>query len=156
MSERHPKMSDNLSPGLGTTIAVSAALPATDNVAGYGALTFTTIGEVTDIPSFGPEHDVVTHVPLATGLTAKYHGSKNTGSLTVPMALDRTDDGQTALKDALSSKDRIAFEITYADGSIDYFSGKVFSFTRGASIGEVVTAEVMIEIETDIIEDDAA
>lgn len=149
-------MSDALSPGLGTTIAISATLPATDNEAGYEALTFITIGEVTDIPSFGPAHEVVTHVPLSTGITAKYHGSKNNGSLTVPMALDRTDSGQTALKTALTGKDRVAFAVEYADGSFDYFQGKVFSFTRGANIGAVVTAEVMIEIETDLIEVAAA
>lgn len=145
-------MSDTLSPGLGTTIAISATLPATENEAGYEALTFITIGEVTEIPEFGAEHDVVTHVPLATGITAKYHGAKNNGSMSLPMALDRTDAGQTALKTALTGKGRVAFEVTYADGSVDYFQGKAMSFRRGASIGEVVTATVSVEIETDLIE----
>lgn len=145
-------MSDNLTPGLGTTIAISATLPANENQAGYEALTFIAIGEVTEIPEFGAAHDVVSHVPLATGITAKYHGAKNNGSIALPMALDRTDTGQTALKTALAGKDRVAFEVTYADGSIDYFQGKIMSFTRGASIGEVVTATVSVEIETNLIE----
>lgn len=145
-------MADNLNPGLGTTIAISATLPATDNEAGYAALTFINIGEVTEIPEFGASHDVVSHVPLATGITAKYHGAKNNGSVSLPMALDRADAGQTALKTALTGKDRVAFEVTYADGAIDYFQGKVMSFTRGASIGEVVTATVSVEIETDLVE----
>lgn len=146
-------MADVLKPGLGTLIAVSDDVPATLDAAGYAAVgvVYSTIGEVTDIPAFGPEHDVVTHTPLATGTTAKYHGAKNNGSITIPMGLASTDAGQTALKAALVSKARHAFRITYADGKIDYFSGKVFSFTRGASIGEVVTAEVMVEIETDIV-----
>lgn len=146
-------MSDALKPGLGTTLAVSATLPATQTDAAYAALTWTTVGEVTDIPSFGPAHEVVTHVPLATGVTAKYHGALNTGSITVPMALNPADTGQVALKTALSNKARIAFRVDYADGTNDYFQGKVMSFTRGASIGSVVSAEVMIEIETPIIED---
>lgn len=146
-------MADDLKPGLGTVFAISATLPASETDTAYAALTWVTVGEVTDIPAFGPAHEVVTHVPLSTGITAKYHGAKNNGSVTIPMALDPTDTGQTALKSALASKDRVAFKVAYADGTNDYFSGKVFSFTRGASIGSVVTAEVMIEIETDIVED---
>jgi hypothetical protein len=146
-------MSDALKPGLGTTLQLSATLPTTQTDAAYAALTWITVGEVTDIPSFGPAHEVVTHVPLATGVTAKYHGALNNGSITVPMALNPADTGQVALKTALASKTRIAFKVDYADGTNDYFQGKVMSFTRGASIGSVVSAEVMIEIETPIIED---
>jgi hypothetical protein len=146
-------MSDALKPGLGTTLQLSATLPTTQTDAAYAALTWITVGEVTDIPSFGPAHEVVTHVPLATGVTAKYHGALNTGSITVPMALNSADTGQAALKTALANKTRIAFKVDYADGTNDYFQGKVMSFTRGASIGSVVSAEVMIEIETPIIED---
>lgn len=151
-------MADTLKPGLGTTIGVSATLPATADLAGYQAvgMTYTAIGEVTEIPSYGAEHEVVTHTPLATGVTAKYHGSLNYGSITVPMALDQSNAGQTALKTALTNKSRVAFKVSYADGTADYFQGKVMSFRRAASLGEVVTAEVMIEIETPIVEDTTA
>lgn len=145
-------MVDNLKPGLGTTLGVSATLPATETEAGYAALTFLTIGELTQIPEYGPEHAVVTHAPLATGVTAKYHGALNNGSVTLPMGHDVTDTGQTALKTALASKARIAFEVTYADGAIEYFSGKVMSFRRSADISQVVGASAMVEIETNIIE----
>ena len=37
----------------GTTIAISAVLPATDDAAGYAALTWAAIGEVTDLGEFG-------------------------------------------------------------------------------------------------------
>ena len=149
-------MADNLSPGLGTVLSVCATLPANELAATYEALTWIVVGEVTEIPSFGPEHDVVTHVPLATGITAKYHGALNNGSITVPMGLDKDDTGQTALKTALGSKARIAYQVSYADGTADFFQGKVMSFQRGASIGEVISAEVMIEIETTIVEGDAS
>jgi hypothetical protein len=147
-------MTDDLKPGLGTTFSITSALPADELLATYEALTgWAVVGEVTDIPTFGPAHDVVTHVPLATGITAKYHGALNNGSLTIPMAMDYNDAGQLALKGALSDRDRFAFRVSYADGTNDYFQGKVMSFTRGASIGSVVTAEVMIEVETKIVED---
>ena len=141
-------MADNLKPGLGTVFAASAATPATEDVAGYAALTYTDVGEITEIPESGESFEVVTHVPLATGLTAKYHGANNAGSLTIPMALDNADAGQAILKAALASKSRISFSETYPDGEIRYYQGKVFSFTVGAATGSVVTANVMIERET--------
>lgn len=148
-------MSDNLQPGLGTFMSVSATLPATYDETGYEALTPSKIGEITDVPSYGPQHDVVSHVPLETGITAKFHGAKNNGSITVPMALDKADAGQVILKAGLASKARHAFKVTFPDGSSEYFSAKIFSFRTGASIGNVVMAEVMLEIETDIVEVDA-
>jgi Lambda phage tail tube protein, TTP len=147
------KMSDTLKPGLGAVLAISVALPADETIAGYEALTWLVVGEVTDIPEFGPAHEVVTHIPLATGITAKYHGAKNNGSITVPMALDVADPGQAIVRSALLNKKRHSFSVTYIDGAVDYFQGKVFSFTRGANISAVVTASVNIEIETDITED---
>lgn len=151
-------MSDLLKPGLGTFIAYAPTTPPTDDIAGYEdvSVVFVTIGEVTEVPEFGPEHAVVEHTPLATGTTAKYHGAKNNGSLNIPMALDSSDNGQIALKTALDAKSRGSFRVTYADDTIDYFQGKVFSFRRGASISDVVMATVAVEIETDIVEDTSA
>jgi hypothetical protein len=147
-------MSDDLKPGLGTTFSINSVVPSNELLATYEAMTgWVVVGEVTDIPTFGPAHDVVTHVPLATGITAKYHGALNNGSLTIPMALDYNDAGQLALKTAMTNRDRVTFRVSYGDGTNDYFQGKVMSFTRGASIGSVVTAEAMIEVETNIVED---
>jgi len=146
-------MSDLLKPGLGTFLSIESNLPATNDATGYGALAaFDEVGELTDVPEFGPSHDTVSHVPLKTGITAKYHGALNYGSVTLPMGLSPTDAGQIALKAALANKARHAFSVEYADGAIDYFQGKVMSFTRGASIGSVVQASVTIEIETAIVE----
>jgi hypothetical protein len=102
-------MSDNLKPGLGTIFSVVAATPATNDLAGYDALTLVPVGEVTDIPESGDSYDVISHVPLATGVTAKYHGANNPGSMTLPLALDNDDAGQAILRAAKDSKERITF-----------------------------------------------
>lgn len=149
-------MSDNLTPGLGATFFVCATLPANELAATYEALTWIEVGEVVDIPEYGASHDVVTHVPLKTGITAKYHGAKNNGSLSIPFGIDGTDTGQAALKTALANKARVAFQVADASGAAEFFQGKVFSYTRGANIGQVRTATVQIELETDIVDGDAA
>ncbi len=151
-------MSDNLQPGLGTTIGISATLPTTEDTeaaTGYPSLTLINIAEVSDIPSFGPAHDLVEFTSLESGIVAKYHGALNNGSITVPLGRFDGDTGQAALKTALADKARVAFGVTYADGAIDYFQGKVMSFTRATGIGSVITAEVQIEIETKIVEEAA-
>jgi hypothetical protein len=139
-------MSENIISGLGTTIAVSATLPATETEAGYEALTFTTIGEVTEIPEYGAQYEVVTHTPLATGVVNKRHGSVDYGEKIIPMALDNGDAGQIVLKAALTSRDPVAVKVEFVDGAIDYYTGIVTAFRRSASVGEVVTASVTIAL----------
>lgn len=145
-------MADNINPGIGTKIAILDDTPNTADSTGYGALTgWDDIGEVTEIGEFGAQHDVVTHTPLATGITAKYHGALNYGSISIQFARDVTDDGQDEAEAALASRARVSFRVTYGDGSIDYFQGKVMSFTRGVSIGAVVSGTLQVEIETPIV-----
>ena len=132
--------------GIGGFLSVSATLPATFDAAGYVALTFTEVGEATEIPEAGADHAVVTHTPLKTGIVNKFHGELNYGSLSIPMAYDSADAGQGILIAAIASKDEIAFSETRSDGSIRYFSGKVFSFKTGASVGSVVPATSLIEV----------
>ena len=124
--------------GIGGFVSVSATLPASYDSTGYAALSWTEVAEVTEIPEHGPEHSEVTHTPLKTGIVNKFHGELNYGSVALPMALDTGDAGQTILRDALTSKDEISFMFTYSDGSVEYTSGKVFSFKRAASVGSVV------------------
>ena len=78
----------------GTTIAISAVLPATDDAAGYNALTWAAIGEVTDLGEFGREYATVTHNPVASRRTIKRKGSYNDGTMALQLALDRDDAGQ--------------------------------------------------------------
>jgi hypothetical protein len=101
----------------GTTIAISAVLPATDDAAGYNALTWAAIGEVTDLGEFGREYATVTHNPVASRRTIKRKGSYNDGTMALQLALDRDDAGQILVKTALASDANKAFRITYQDGS---------------------------------------
>ena len=143
-------MSDNLNPGIGTILAISKNLPASPfGATEYGAVTgFDVIGEITEIPEAGLSHDVVTHVPLATGITAKYHGAANAGSVTIPFAYDATDDGQETAEEVLGTRQRCTFKTTLADGTEIYRQGKVMGFQIGASAGAVVSGNISIEFET--------
>jgi len=131
--------------GIGGFLSVSAAAPATYDSTGYAALTWLDVVKGGDIPEYGPAHSVVTFTPLKTGIVDKFHGELNYGSFTLTGALDSSDTGQVALSAARVSKDEISFRETKSDGTVQYFSGKVMSFTSGSSVGSVVPFSAMIE-----------
>lgn len=142
----------------GLILAVSAGEPATVDASGFGALTYTTVGEVTDVPEYGPTTDVVNHQPLATGITEKYKGFTDYGSTSVGLGYDSSDAGQTILKTASTPgsgtfNTNHSFRATYSDGSIDYFFGQVFSYTKApGGANSIVASTANIEINSVIVE----
>jgi hypothetical protein len=67
----------------GSTIAISATLPATFDEAGFSAagVVFKEIGEVTNIGEHGREYAKVTFQPLRTRATQKRKGSYDPGTI---------------------------------------------------------------------------
>ena len=137
----------------GAIISLSAAIPGTETATAYGALSYTVLGEVTDIPAFGKTYNLVTHNPIATRKTNKIKGSYNTGSLTLSLARDPADAGQVLAQTALDDDENYSFEIEFSDGSFQYFQAKVMSYTTNpASVDSIVACSIMVEIDTDIVE----
>lgn len=133
----------------GTTIKLSAGTPASFNSAGYAALTWTTIGEVTDLGEFGREYNLVTHNPLGSRGTVKKKGSFNEGSITMQLGLDTDDAGQILAKTASNSDSDYSFEIATQNGDKYYFQAQVMSFKVGVgSIDQITAATIMLEITT--------
>ena len=138
---------------IGTVMSASAALPATYDQTGYEALTYTAIGEVTEIPQHGGEADVIEHTPLATGIVNKFHGAIDYGSLTIPLGLSDGDAGQDIIAAAFASREAISFKVAYPDGLTNYFTAKCMStIKRGASVGNVVSGEFNLELVSAIVE----
>ena len=134
-----------LAEGIGGFLSVSAATPATFGSAGYAALTWTEVGEASEVPEFGATCSAVTFTPIETGIVNKFHGERNYGSITIPLAYDYADAGQIILLAALASEDEISFRETRSDGTVRYMMGKVMSFLRGQSVGSVNMASCNIE-----------
>lgn len=133
----------------GTDIGISAALPATYTKAGYDALTFASIGEITNGGSHGRTYQVVNHNPIKTRGTQKFKGSFNEGQKTLQLAVDNDDPGQEVVKTALNDDADYAFKVTYQDGSIDYFIAKVVSWSKSTeSVDSMYSASVGLELTT--------
>lgn len=133
----------------GTTIGISAALPATYDAAGFGALTFTLIGEITDGGSHGKTFAEVTHNPIDSRGTQKFKGSFNMGNKTLQLAIDDDDAGQDLIKAAHESDNDYSFCVTYQDGAKDYIFGKVMSFDKAStSVDSIRSATVTLGLST--------
>jgi hypothetical protein len=136
----------------GTIIAIGAA-PATYDAAGFGAVTVTDIGEVTDAGEYGKVYNLVTHNPLATRKTVKKKGSYNNGSITLQLAIDEDDAGQVAAKAASDSDDSFTIKVTKQNGAVDYFTAQVMSFTDSiGSVDSIESGSIQLEIDDDIIQ----
>lgn len=90
--------------GAGATFGLSAGQPATFNEAGYEALTFTTIGKITDLGQVPSRvYEVVRLAYLASAGMDKAKGGFDLGSQTITMAIDADDTGQILLDTATNS-----------------------------------------------------
>lgn len=135
----------------GSTLAISAALAATEDAAGYGALAFTEIGQIEKIGALGATYAKVEFQPLK-GPKQKHKGSVDYGSLSPMLAHDDGDAGQTLLRAAADSNDLYSFKVTMADGAVRYFAGRVFGYPETVDGADsIVTAAPTIEINTAIV-----
>lgn len=139
----------------GVILSVIAALPATFDAAGYAALVYTEVGELIDLPEYGPTVTVVESNPLKTGITEKRSGFINFGSVSLGLEWDPADAGQTILSNAINPGGAFvphSFKVAYPDGTVEYFNGGIFSYTRApGSANSMVGSTATVEINSSII-----
>jgi hypothetical protein len=138
----------------GSTISIATGTPATYDAAGFNALTYAVVGEVTDIGEFGKEYATVNHSPLGNRQVQKFKGSFNNGSIQLQMARDAAaGSNQAALRAALASDANYSFKVTLQDGTKLYFTGRVMSFkTSVGSVDQITGASCTIEITSEVTE----
>jgi hypothetical protein len=137
----------------GSTLAISAGAPATQDAAGYAALTFTDIGGIEKIGTIGAAFAKVEFQPL-NGPKEKLKGSADYGSLQPSLAHSETDAGQVLLRTSANNTTNTlySFKATYQDGSKRYFQGRTFGYpenTDGADT--VLMGNPTIEVCTKVI-----
>jgi len=137
----------------GTKLYMSASLPATYNQAGFAALSFTEVGEISDLGEFGRQYNLVTFNPLGDRRTVKRKGSYNDGTIAAQMARVPTDAGQIIVTAAVNSDLSRSIKIVLQNGTIFYTTVQVMSYTTNVgSVDQITSATVNMEIDNDIIE----
>lgn len=141
---------------LGITIAVTTSAPATEDEAGYEALTYTNIGEVVNIGEIGPSAAVVNHDAIDKGYTQKFKGQINYGSMPLQLGRDIDDDGQIILKagaDGAAKYTVHTWKVTHPVGLVQYFRGMVFGYTTNiGGSNTVVGANATVELNSPVLD----
>lgn len=140
----------------GSKLAICAALPATENAAGYAALTYVNVSRIEKWGGIGASFAKVDFKPL-DGPVEKHKGSVDYGSITPSLAVDRGDAGQALLRTAARDKLNLyTFRVTYPTGELRYFQGRVMGMPENVEGADsILMASPAIEICTEIVEVEA-
>lgn len=137
-----------LQTGANSAIAISAAAPATQDAAGFNALSFVEGGNCEKIGQIGATFTKTDFQPLK-GAKQKLKGSADYGSVSPQFALDEADAGQALFKTAGNDESNklYAFRVTLQSGTKVYFLGRVFGWPITIDGADPVTmATPVIEI----------
>ena len=133
---------------VGTCVSVFAGVPATFDKAGYEALTYTQVGELESIGDISIAHAAVTFQNMCTGKTSTLKGAEEPTEVTLTVAIDRDDAGQTVMTTARKSlTQKVSIKVLEANGDAVYFHGFVMSDSiLYGGINEVKRAEYNIGV----------
>jgi hypothetical protein len=138
-------MSTNVKTSAGTTLHISATLPATYDKAGYEAagITYTAVGRITNFGDLAIGFNPVEFNDVSTRDTLTLKGTRNAVELPLQLGRAVADAGQILIKTALDSDADYTFKITLSDGVKGYFIGKVISAALNIGDGNTVTGNAV-------------
>ena len=128
-------------------ISKTSTPPATYDAAGYAALQYDEVGEITDAGTLTAEYNVTEHNTVNERDIKKLKGSRDNGSQDYTLGFDDADVGQLTMQTALDSDDDYHIKIAMKSGGFIYYSGLVtkFDIIFGAA-DDVVGSESSIAI----------
>lgn len=105
-------------PMIGCTVAITASSPATEDQAGYEALTWTTITGITEIPELSRNANDNTLTLLATGVTQHYNGARGVNPFDLPYVYDASDAGQDLVRSNYNGAAEVSIRIDYTNSAV--------------------------------------
>ena len=144
----------------GAIIEIGSATPATFDKAGYDLLTWTEIGEVSNISGdLGKVFSLATFNLLKERGIIKRKGSYNNGSINVEYGYHRSDNGQAALVTAANADATYPFKITLEDADTTEIFFMAMPMGAPINIGgadDFLTSSVNLEVdsESDVLFED--
>lgn len=136
-----------------TVLYVSAAAPATNDVAGFAALTWTAVGELTDIGSVkGREYNTSTHAPVGSAKQTEKKASYKLPNADFMCGWDEDDAGQIIVDGGSIVNDIYSFKLVKQNASIRYFTAQVMKFVENnGTVDNVVQGAFTLLRQTDTI-----
>lgn len=122
-------------------------------------LAYVEVAEIANMGEFGDVFELITFAALADRNVRKFKGTRNSGSITLELGNDISNDGQQDLETAKESDNDFNFSVELND-EVDpptttsapttfFFQGKVMSFTTDVGeVNSIVGASVVVEIQS--------
>ena len=132
----------------GAVVSVSVAVPASEDQTGYEALTYTVVGDVISGSALGGSQNTATYDPLSTKITQNVLGNKTMDAVTLQLAYNSGDAGQTLLKNVstvgdASYESAVTFKFELPNGEFYYAFGLVTEYKPNlAGANDLVDAAV--------------
>lgn len=140
---------------VGSILKLSAALPATENQAGYEALTWTEVGAVDSIGNYGNTFQTTEFTPIKTGIVQTLVGSQKNGTIAVTMADLPDDAGQIICNTAVNGATKRqlhSIQVVDEHGYTDYMQGFISKFEKQLGDANKVNMRALdITINTSIV-----
>lgn len=136
-----------------TKLYVCATEPATNDVAGFAALTWVEVGELTDIGSVkGRTYNTSTHAPVGSAQQIQKKGSYTLPNAEFVCAWDENDAGQIIIETESKTNNIISFKLEKQGADLRYFTAQVMSFVENfGTVDDTVTGAFTLLRQTDSI-----
>jgi hypothetical protein len=138
----------------GAVLSVAADAPATFDSAGFAALTWVPIGELTDMGSVkGRTYNTSTHAPIGTPLQVSKKASYMLPNGDFVVGWDEEDAGQVLIEAAANSNTAVySFKMEKQGGVIRYFTAQVMQFVENlGTVDNIVQGQFTLLRQTDTI-----
>lgn len=147
-------MAEDTIAAAGARIYLSAAAPTTLDAAGYGALSYTEVGEVIDMGEIsGDNFNTASYTPLNNRREQVRKGSISAGSQEIVMARSESDAGQALLKAAAASDSQYSVKVSLQDGTLYYYRALVMGApVQIGTIDDIVQISSTISIQSAVVE----
>lgn len=147
-------MAEDTIAAAGAKIFLSAGVPATLDAAGYGALSYTEIGEIINMGEIsGDSFNTASYTALGNRREQVRKGSISAGSQDIEIARSVSDAGQALLKTAAASDSQYSFKVSLIDGTVFYYRALVMSATTPiGTVDDIVQINSTISIQSAVVE----
>ena len=134
----------------GSTLWVSAQVPATYDTAGYDAsiMNWTLVGEITDLAGVaGRQYNISEHAAISNRLRQEKKASYKFPPRVFQMAWDQSDAGQDICRTSSNDDSVLSFKILKQGGDARYFTGQVQGFVEMAGTVDNVVQGTMTVLQ---------
>lgn len=138
----------------GTKLYIAKAAPATMDVAGFTAATWTQIGKIKNYQPASVEAEIISSQYLEDLFESKSKGINRVGNSTLNIDVKDGDAGQTAVRESMNDKNLRYFKVAYPNGREKYVAAYVAGYSEtdlqptGMVSATVTLAQTLIETGT--------